>query len=330
MYRRLFLGMVFLSILGPLAFAQMRPPSFPGASRGPLGGCRDIAVEVTDMMGAAIMGAAVSTQDSGIEMTTDSNGVADIPCRAVNGMMPMVEVRANGFHPERVALTPDMNFRYTVRLNRKNPPNVSGSNTISVDELYPDVQQKSLRLQEQAAKALAIRDYEGARRLYLEALQLTPSSPIISNNLGVISLHLKDLDSAGKWFQKAAEEAPYKPDILGNLGLVLWMQGRMDESYDSLKKALVYGYESNLAHYILGTVGLRKGESEAAVQHLKKASRDRFPQRDLYLSIALRNCGKTKDADASFRDFLKHNPAPLMAASPRNTRSASPSSVALR
>ena len=271
------------------------------------------------------MGAAVSTQDSGIEMTTDSNGVADILCRAVNGMMPMVEVVPTGSTRAR-CLTPDMNFRYTVRLNRKNPPNVS-LNTISVDELYPDVQQKSLRLQEQAAKALAIRTMRGTR-LYLEALQLTPSSPIISNNLGVISLHLKDLDSAGKWFQKAAEEAPYKPDILGNLGLVLWCRAGWTKATIRARRHWSTATNRICALHPRDRRA-QKRRKRSGRSTPQEGLRDRFPQRDLYLSIALRNCGKTKDADASFR-FLKHNPAPLMAASPRNTRSASPSSVALR
>jgi tetratricopeptide (TPR) repeat protein len=264
-------------------------------------------------MGSAIMGAAVVTRDSMIEMTTDANGVVDIPCRAVDGMMPFVEVRASGFEPVRVAVVPDASHRMTIRLDRRDPVNKSGVNTVNVDELYGNVQQRSARLQDEAGKALAAKDYDTARKLYVEALQLTPSSPAIYNNLGVISLHMKDLDSAGSWFQKAADEAPYKPDILGNLGLVRWMQNRADESYSLLTKAFDYGYKSVLAHYILGTVGLRKGDYESAADHLKQVSTDRFPYRDLYLSIALRHCGKNKDADRSYRDFLRRNPAPLMA-----------------
>jgi len=63
----------------------------------------------------------------------------------------------------------------------------------------------------------------------------------------------------------------------------------------------------------MGILPLEKGLYTDAAEHLKKVSRTRFRYRDLYLSIALRNCGKTKAADEAFRRFLKHNPAPLLA-----------------
>jgi lipopolysaccharide biosynthesis regulator YciM len=90
------------------------------------------------------------------------------------------------------------------------------------------------------------------------------------------------------------------------------VQHRTDESYTLLTKAVAQGYESGVAHYILGTLSLQKGENQEAIAHLKKVSADRFSYRDLYLSIALRNCGKTKAADESYRNFLRRNPAPLL------------------
>jgi Tfp pilus assembly protein PilF len=169
-----------------------------------------------------------------------------------------------------------------------------------------------MQLQQEAEKALAAKDYEVAEKLLMEVLQLTPSSASAANNLGVVALHKKDLETAASWFQKASEEAPYKPDILGNFGLVRWMQRRPEESYTILKKAFSMGYESNLGNYILGTVGLKNGDSKDAVERLKKTPPERFPYRDLYLSIALRNCGKTRAADESYRNFFRHNPAPFL------------------
>jgi tetratricopeptide (TPR) repeat protein len=106
----------------------------------------------------------------------------------------------------------------------------------------------------------------------------------------------------------AVDESPYRAEFLANLGTVRWLQNRYDECYDLLTTAYAKGYESNLMHYILGTVGLTKGEFEDAVRHLKKASASRFPYRDLYLSIALRSCGKTKAADKTYRNFIRRNP----------------------
>lgn len=138
---------------------------------------------------------------------------------------------------------------------------------------------------------------------------------------GQIVLGRKDVDTAGKWIQKASEEAPYRADILGNLGLVRWMQYRDEESYGILLQAFSRGYESKLGHYILGIVGLEKGASKDSVEHLKKVPPDRFPYRDLCLSIAMRNCGKAKAADETFRNFLQRNRAPFPTVSETNRQS---------
>jgi tetratricopeptide (TPR) repeat protein len=193
------------------------------------------------------------------------------------------------------------------------PVHPSAGTTVNVAELPASIQSRSGHLQDEAIKALARRDYDTADKLFKEAFQLTPSSPSIANNLGILALRHKDLDSATSWFRKAAEEAPQKPDIVGNLGLVLWMQHRSEESYAILAKATSQGFESGLAHYILGMLELGKGNAQGAMNHLKKAPSDRFPYRDLFLSIALRNCGKSKAADESYRNFVRRNPAPLLA-----------------
>jgi len=258
------------------------------------------------------MGANVVTENNLMPGTTDANGVVEIPCRWVRGVLPILKITASGYRPTSVTLVPDSNSRFEVTLDRGEPIVRSAGTTVSAAELSPNAQSESTRLQEEAGKALANQDYQNAGKLLMEAYQLTPSLPGIANNLGIVYLHLRDVESAGNWFQKAAEEAPYKGDILGNLGLVLWLQHRTDESYSILTKASAHGYESNLAHYILGTVSLERGKSQEAAEHLKKISPDKFRYRDLYLSIALRNCGKTKSADETYRNFLKRNPAPFL------------------
>ncbi len=258
------------------------------------------------------MGASVVTEDDLMPGTTDADGIVEIPCRLMHGTFPSVKVTASGYKPTRATLMPDSRSRFVVTLDKGEPIVGSSGTTVSAAELSTNVQNQSERLQEEASKALARQDYQNAGKLLMEAFQLTPSSPGIANNLGIVYLHLRDMESAGHWFQKAAEEAPYKGEILGNLGLVLWLQHRSDESYSVLTKASAHGYESSLAHYILGTVSLERGQSREAAQHLKKISPDKFRYRDLYLSIALRNCGKAKSADESYRNFIRRNPAPFL------------------
>lgn len=308
-------GLVLVSVLiaevslqaqwkSPLANARISNAS------GPV--CRDIVLEVTDANGIAIMGADIGTENQGLEITTNSEGFAAIPCRTIGrGILPTITVTAPGYKAMQVNLIPDAGSPMEVRLARgENSASRTAGPTVKASELNAEIQKHSERLQRLAEKAMAEEDFDGAEKYLVEALQLTPSTASIANNLGILALHRSDLAEAASWFQKASEAAPYKPDILGNLGLVRWMQRQYQESYTILTKAYSRGYESGLGNYILGTIELRMGHSKNALEHLKKASADRFPHRNLYLSLALRNCGKQKAADESYREFLKHNPAP--------------------
>ena len=299
------IGLVLLLISAAQLHAQWGSDSNTGSE------CQDIVVIVKDARGGAIMGASVTT-DNDVPTTTGIDGTAEIPCRSFGTRPQALNVTASGYRPASVALLPDSLSHYEVMLDRNEPIHPSAGTTVSAAELSVDVQQKSAHLQDEANRALARQDYENAQKILLEALQLTPSAAAIANNLGVVALQHKDLESAGSWFKKAAEEAPRAPDILGNLGMIRWLQHRDDESYSVLTKAFSMGYQKDVGHYILGTLDLQKGESREAVNHLKKLSTDRFPYRDLYLSIALRNCGKTKAADESYRNFFRRHPAPYM------------------
>lgn len=310
LYGKFSLALVFLLITGTQLQAQWGPLS----DGNPGNQCRDIALMVTDKNGIAIMGADIITENHGLEVTTNAQGFADIPCRSVEGrILPVVTVTASGYRPMQVNLIPDSHSRFEVRMDRRESPvNRSMGATVNASELSGNVQRQSNQLQQQAERALAEKDFDSAEKLLMEALQLTPSAASIANNLGIIALRKNDIVTAASWFQKASDEAPYKPEILGNLGLVRWMQRQYEESYALLTKAFSRGYESNLGNYILGTLGLQKGNSKDALEHLKKAPAERFPFRDFYLALALRNCGKNKAADESYQSFLKRNPAPFL------------------
>jgi hypothetical protein len=297
------IGLVFLLSAG-IANAQWRSNS-PGESRG----CRDVAVLVEDSMGSPIAGATVVPEESPFPVTTNSDGVAKLPCQAMAGLLPRVSITAQGYRPTTATLAPDSGSHYEVTLDHAERIDRTSGSTVNVAELSRDTQKKSAHLQQEAAKALAAKNYDSAEVLLTEAYKLTPSSAAILNNLGIAALHRKDTDAAGEYFIKAAESAPGNGEIKGNLGLVLWMQHRQDESYNTLIKASSLGYESAAGDYILGVVVLGKGEYKESARLLKKVSSDQFPYRDLYLSIALSNCGDNKAAEESYVNFLQRNPA---------------------
>ena len=63
----------------------------------------------------------------------------------------------------------------------------------------------------------------------------------------------------------------------------------------------------------MAIMAIQKGFPKQAVDRLKKVPAEKYPYRDLYLSIALRECGKTKAADESYRAFLKRHAVPYAA-----------------
>ncbi len=274
------------------------------------GMCRDMEIRVKNSSGGPIMGAAVTLETYGIPLTTDAQGLISIPCRPNNGVAFRMQVSAPGYKALRVTMSPTAASRLEVTLDAQEIPGKAGVRTISARELRQTVQVDSRNLQNQAARALERRDYDTAEKLLLQAQELTPSLPGIANNLGIVALRRKDLNAAGAWIEKAMQIAPTKADIVANLGLIRWMQHRSEESYKLLRKAAAMGHETALGNYIIGKMGVVKGLNKEAADHLRKIPPKRFPHRDLYLSLALRNMGKTKAAEEAYRNFLHRNPVP--------------------
>lgn len=277
---------------------------WPDNSVGPGSGqdCQNLSVLVREKNGFGISGATVRLEGLW-EATSDTNGIAVFDCRHAGHFPVMAEVTAAGYKPSRVPIDPMGSHPETVDLDRADAPMPYVGNKVDVRELSPDVQEKSAHLQSEASKALA-------------ALQLTPSSAAIYNNLGVSYLYSHDIEAAAAWFEKAVRALPYDAKPAGNLGLIRWLQHRAEESYELLLRADRLGYKPTAAHYVLGVMSLQRGLPQKAVEHLRKIPPEKFLYRDLYLSIALRACSKMKAAQESYQSFLKRNPVDYVLRAP--------------
>ena len=304
------LAFFFLLASASQSPAQLGLNPWPNRDSERTGMCRDMEIRVKNSSGGAIMGAVVTMENYGIPLTTDAQGLALMPCRPYDGIALRMQVSAPGYKASSITIASTAVSRLEVRLDAQDISGNAGEMAVSVRELQKAVQADSQNLQNQAAKALERKDYDTAEKLLLQAQQLTPSLPGIANNLGIVALHRKDLNAAGSWFEKAMQIAPAKADIVANLGLIRWMQHRSEESYNLLTKASAMGHETFLGNYIMGRVDLEKGLNKEAADHLRKIPPKRFPYRDLYLSIALRNLGKSKAADEAYRKFMERNPVP--------------------
>jgi Tfp pilus assembly protein PilF len=286
-----------------------------GSARGQdwTSNCSKVVVHVRDSSGLGIANAMV-TVNQAWTYPTDFDGAATLECRPDMNSGAFVEVTAQGFKPQSRVLH---QLRYgdaNIYLERGTSESRHSSATVSVKELRPEVQARSQELQEKAVEALHNGEDLAAEEMLKEAFELTPSSASICNNLGVAYLHRNEYGEAAAWFEKAAAAAPYHPLILGNLGLIRWYQGRPDESYMLLDRAVTGGFSSPSAHYLLGVMSLHKNEYKKSIDQMRKTHRDRFPYRDLYISVAQRMQGDQKAASRTYRTFVENYTASLQTA----------------
>jgi Tfp pilus assembly protein PilF len=275
--------------------------------------CSKVVVHVRDSSGLGIANAMV-TVNQAWTYTTDFDGAATLECRPDMNSGALVEVTAHGFKPQSRVLHQLKFGDANIYLDRAISESRVSSATVSVKELRPDVQARSEELQEKAVKALQNGEDMAAEELLKEAFELTPSSGSICNNLGVAYLQRNEYGEAAAWFEKAAAAAPYNPLILGNLGLIRWYQNRQDESYMLLDRAVTGGYSSPFGHYLLGVMFLQKDEYKKSIEQMRKTDRERFPYRDLYISLAQRMKGDQKAAVRSYRTFVENHTASLQTA----------------
>ncbi|HYK90095.1 MAG TPA: tetratricopeptide repeat protein, partial [Acidobacteriota bacterium] len=173
-----------------------------------------------------------------------------------------------------------------------------------------EVQDRSAHLQEQGLGAFRRGDLDAADDLFRRALDLTPSSPSIYNNIGVTFARRLDIAEAACWLEKAFSLAPLDPTVGGNLGVIRWLQGRFEESYRLLEASIVRGYSSAGACYAMGIMSLQKGRPANAIKHLSRVRHGDYKYRDLFQSVALENLNKLDAAMKCYRRFRKQNPVP--------------------
>ncbi len=243
----------------------------------------------------------------------DSSGLVQINCSPELKAPVVVEVSAEGYQARSVLVREDSASAAEVILRRQEAEMVR--DTVSANELLPEVQEKSFRLQKEGLAALHRADYGVADSLFRQALALTPSSTAIYNNLGVTCARRSRMDLAIAWLEKALALDPYNPCVSGNLGILRWAQNQFEESYRLLKFALGNGYRLKEADYVLGLLALRRGSTNEAIKHLSKVSAKDYRDRDLFLSVAFQKKNRQTAALRSHREYIKKNPVAWLTAS---------------
>lgn len=275
--------------------------------------CEEIQLSVTGTQGTPIRNAVVVVEGRR-RYLTDDRGRVSIGCPPDLKLPVWIEVSAAGFQTRSQTIRGPSDTGCDIVLNREDAARAGGRDTVSVAELSSEFQERSARLQDEGLDALHRRDYNRAAEYFHHALELTPSSPEIYNNIGVAWARRNDLAKAADWFEKAFALAPFDVVVEGNLGLIRWLQNRCEESYKLLETAIERGYSSASGFYAMGIMALQREHPAEAVRHLSKVNPKVFTYRDLFRSIAFQDLSKPRDALKSRRDFLKRNPVlPVLA-----------------
>ncbi|PYV11700.1 MAG: hypothetical protein DMG07_18615 [Acidobacteria bacterium] len=271
---------------------------------------RVLSITVRDRTGRPIP-RAVATFGNSATPPSGSDGVLRIELNPDVRFPLVVEIHAGGYQGRSEVIEDRTRLNLEVTLETTAPRKSNGK-SVTAGELSSEGQAQSHQLQEDARRALDSGDNGRAEALLLQALDLTPSLPAIYNQLGVAVLRQGRMQQASTWFEKAYASSNARAFPAAHLGMIRWFQSRKDESYRFLDEAVSLGFSNPAAHYYLGLLALEKGRWNQAAQQLSLANPDRFPYRDLFLSIALRAMGHGRQASKSFREFLKRRPAGLV------------------
>lgn len=131
------------------------------------------------------------------------------------------------------------------------------------------------RLQSMYREALNLHDsgeYEEARRIKEELVELTPDNALYHNSLGVTLLKLNRHEEALTAIRKAVELEPDNAEYYGNLGFTLNENNDHDEAIVALKKAIELDPDKAQYHNNCGVALYRAGNYNEALERFQRAA----------------------------------------------------------
>jgi tetratricopeptide (TPR) repeat protein len=109
-----------------------------------------------------------------------------------------------------------------------------------------------------------------AREALEKAARKLPQDPYAFYNLGLAYKSLNEVDKAIAAFRRVGQIAPNGPDSFYFVGVLLAEQGKFDEAIGAFRQALRLNTFHASAEFGLARVYQRKGDSDAAREHLKR------------------------------------------------------------
>ena len=149
--------------------------------------------------------------------------------------------------------------------------------------MMPD---KVERLCQRAQQAIAERDWEKAKQVYLLALGLRSDLVDVHYGLATVYFQLRELTSAAHHFREVSRLDPNRAGAFINLGAVLNLLNQYDEAIAALRRGIQLDGQRVEGYYNLGLVYKRKGQTDMAITAYKEAVRINPRMADAHLNLA--------------------------------------------
>jgi tetratricopeptide (TPR) repeat protein len=137
-----------------------------------------------------------------------------------------------------------------------------------------------------AQQAIAERDWEKAKQVYLLALGLRSDLVDVHYGLATVYFQLRELTSAAHHFREVTRLDPQRSGAYINLGAVLNLLEQFDDAVTALRKGIQLDSKRVEAFYNLGLVYKRKGQADLAITAYREAIRLNPRMADAHLNLA--------------------------------------------
>jgi Tfp pilus assembly protein PilF len=124
-----------------------------------------------------------------------------------------------------------------------------------------------------AREAIAQRNPERARQLYLQALGLRSDAPDVHYGLATVCFQLKDLHAAAHHFREVTRLDPQRAGACINLGAVYNLLDQLDDAIAMLRRGIQLDTHRGEGYYNLALVYRRKKQPDMAIQAYREAIR---------------------------------------------------------
>jgi tetratricopeptide (TPR) repeat protein len=142
------------------------------------------------------------------------------------------------------------------------------------------------KLCQRAQQAIAERDWEKAKQVYLMALGLRSDLPDVHYGLATVYFQLRELTSASHHFKEVTRLDPLRAAAYINLGAVLNLLQQHDDAIAALRRGLQLDNSRVEGYYNLGLVYRRKNQLDLAIQAYREALRLNPRMADAHFNLA--------------------------------------------